>query len=64
MPLIQIMLLEGRDGQKKQRLIEEVTIAVSRTLEVDPTSIRVILQEIPPAHWAVGGVPINKRKTV
>lgn len=62
MPLIQINILEGRDAQKKQRLITEVTEAVSRTLGADPESIRVLLYEYPKEHWAVGGITMAQRQ--
>ncbi|WDL95735.1 2-hydroxymuconate tautomerase [Alicyclobacillus sp. ALC3] len=55
MPIIQINILEGRSDELKQRLIVEVTDAVSRTLGNSPDSIRVLLYEVPKSHWAVGG---------
>ncbi len=56
MPIVQISLLEGRDAQVKRALLREVTEAVVRTTGVPPASVRVVLQEVPAAHWAVGGV--------
>lgn len=55
-PVVTISILEGRDAARKQALLREVTEAVVRTLDVPRGSVRVLLQEIAPAHWAVGGV--------
>lgn len=57
MPVIDITLLEGRSPDKKRALIKEVTDATVRTLETPPESVRVILREVPPTHFAVAGVP-------
>lgn len=57
MPLIQVTLIEGRPAQAKADLIRELTQAVVSTLDAPRESVRVILQEVPAAHWGVGGVP-------
>jgi 4-oxalocrotonate tautomerase len=56
MPLIQVTIVEGRDVAAKRALIAELTGAAVRTLGVEPERVRVLLTEIPAAHWAVGGV--------
>lgn len=56
MPLIQVTLIEGRSGEAKSALIRELTEAAVRTLGSPPESVRVILQEVPAAHWGAGGV--------
>jgi len=55
MPIIRIELLEGRTPAIKADLIAQVTDATVRTLGVDPEQVRVLLYELPPQHWAVGG---------
>ena len=57
MPILDITLLEGRSDEKKARLIREVTDATVRALDTPPESVRVILREVHPSHFAVGGVP-------
>ncbi|GMA59910.1 4-oxalocrotonate tautomerase [Alicyclobacillus fastidiosus] len=56
MPLIQMSIIEGRPPELKKELIREVTDAVVRTLGAKPEAVRVILYEVPPEHWGVGGV--------
>lgn len=54
-PLIQMHILEGRSPEVKKLLIQEVTDAVVRTLGANPAAVRVLLYELPPEHWGVGG---------
>ncbi len=57
MPIVHVSLLEGRDAQTKRALLRELTEAVVRTTGVPRASVRVLLHEVPAAHWAVGGEP-------
>ncbi|NVK19482.1 MAG: 2-hydroxymuconate tautomerase family protein [Methylocystaceae bacterium] len=57
MPLAQITILEGRSEEKKKKLIEDVSIAISESIGAPIETVRVLVQEIPPAHWGVGGKP-------
>ncbi len=55
MPIVRIDLLEGRSPERKAELMRRVTAAVVESLEVRPEQVRVLLYELPPEHWAVGG---------
>lgn len=55
MPIVRIELLEGRPPSMKSELIRRVTDAVVETLKVKPEQVRVLLYEVPPQHWGVGG---------
>ena len=55
MPIVRIEMLQGRSPKVKNELIARVTDAVVTTLGVDPQQVRVLLYELPPEHWAVGG---------
>lgn len=57
MPLVDVTLIEGRDNEKKAALIKRLTDVVEETLGAPRASIRVILREVPAAHWGVGGEP-------
>ncbi|MDO8778293.1 MAG: 2-hydroxymuconate tautomerase [Burkholderiaceae bacterium] len=57
MPLIQVTLIEGRSAESKATLIRGLTDAAVEAISAPRESIRVILQEVPPAHWGMGGVP-------
>jgi 4-oxalocrotonate tautomerase len=55
MPVIEITMLEGRSFTAKEKLVKEVTQAVMSSIGAPAESIRVILREVPPWHFAVGG---------
>jgi 4-oxalocrotonate tautomerase len=55
MPFITVNLITGRDQARKRALIHEITDAAVRTLDVPAASVRVILNEVPPEHWGIGG---------
>jgi 4-oxalocrotonate tautomerase len=55
MPLLQISLIEGRPPELKERLIGALTATVVDTLGVRPETVRVLLTELPAAHWGVAG---------
>ncbi len=59
MPIVQIHLLEGRDEEKKRRLVKEVTQAVCNALDAPPEKVRIILSEMADHHYAVGGVLVK-----
>ncbi|HEY4238354.1 MAG TPA: 2-hydroxymuconate tautomerase [Kofleriaceae bacterium] len=57
MPFVEVTLIAGRDPQQKRELMKRLTDAVEETIGAPRESIRVVLREVPPEHWAVGGVP-------
>ena len=62
MPIAHIQLLHGREPALKAALIKSVTAAIVESLNVKPESVRVILEEIHPAHWGIGGVSAEELK--
>lgn len=59
MPIVRVELLEGRPMEKKRELAERVAEAVAQTLGIDQGRVRVLLYELPPEHWTVGGTPLT-----
>lgn len=56
MPLIQVTMIEGRSAEMKAALMRGLTDAAIEATGAPRETIRVILQEVPNAHWGVGGV--------
>ena len=56
MPIIEVNMLEGRTVTQKRAMIVAITDGVVATLGVKPDSVRVLIREMPPEHFAVGGV--------
>lgn len=55
MPIIHVQFLEGRAPAQKRELIERLANVVVETLDVPEDAIRIILTEVSPDHWGVGG---------
>jgi 4-oxalocrotonate tautomerase len=61
MPLIEVTLVAGRTPEQLRTLISRLTDAAEESLGAPRPSIRVILREVPAAHWAAGDVTIEER---
>jgi 4-oxalocrotonate tautomerase len=61
MPIVRIDLVAGREPERMADLIRRVTGAVVAALEVRPEQVRVLLNEVPPEYWAVGGTTMAER---
>lgn len=61
MPVIHVNLVRGRPQEMKDRLAEELTQAVVRTTNAPIDTVRVVIHEVEPEDWFVGGV--SKRRT-
>jgi 4-oxalocrotonate tautomerase len=58
MPLIEVTIAEGRSAATIRSMIHEVHEAVLRTVDTAPEFVRVIVREVPRAHWATGDVTL------
>lgn len=61
MPIVHVSIIEGRSTEKKARLISEITNVVSECMNAPKEAIRVLINEIPAAHWGVAGVPKSEK---
>jgi len=59
MPLVRIDLVRGRDKAMLMRLVEEVSQVVARTLDTPVDRVRVLVSEVDPDLWGIGGVPYS-----
>ncbi len=57
MPLVEVTLIEGRSDAQKAALIAKVTDAVVAAIDAPIEAVRVVIREVPGAHWGVGGKP-------
>jgi 4-oxalocrotonate tautomerase len=60
MPIATINIIEGRDDEKKEKLIEKVTLAIAESLDAPIESVRVIINEMPKQHFGIGGKSVKK----
>ncbi|MFO1260896.1 MAG: 4-oxalocrotonate tautomerase family protein [Sphingomonadaceae bacterium] len=56
MPIITANILSGRPDNQKRELIRSLTDAAVHALNVQPGQVRIIINEVAPEHWGVGGV--------
>lgn len=61
MPIISVVIGEGRSIEKKRNLIRALTDATVDAFDVAPDQVRVILQEAPLEHYAVAGQTFAER---
>ena len=62
MPFIEITLVEGRSPEQLRSLIANVTRAAVESVDAPIESVRVVLREVPPTHFAAGDVTIDERR--
>ena len=58
MPLVEVSLVEGRTPEQIRSLIHELHEAVVRALAAPPANVRILVRELPAAHWAAGDITI------
>ena len=55
MPIIRAEMWEGRSVDQKRRIARELSDALVRIIDCDPTTVRVLISDYSPENWAVGG---------
>ncbi len=60
MPFVRIDVLAGRPPELLEELIAAVSETVARTLDVPIERVRVLINEVPPHLWGIGGVPASR----
>ncbi len=62
MPIIQAWLIEGRDEATKEKFIAAVTDAAVESLGAPRDSIRIIITEMPVAHFGIAGESVAAKR--
>ncbi|MCA9548769.1 MAG: tautomerase family protein [Myxococcales bacterium] len=58
-PLIRLVMMEGRPQSQADAAIQELSACVARHLGGDPARVRVEIQTVPPERWGIGGTPAS-----
>lgn len=61
MPMITVDMFPGRTADQKRALVRELTEAMARTCDVKPEAVWVVLREVQPDDWAIGGTLASDR---
>lgn len=56
MAFITVTLIKGRSDAQKADLLRQLTEAMQRSLGTASENVRIALDEIPAAHFAVAGI--------
>ncbi|MBM4330224.1 MAG: 4-oxalocrotonate tautomerase [Deltaproteobacteria bacterium] len=62
MPIIHVHMLEGRTLDLKRSLVESMTEAVTKSLNVKPEAVRIILHDMAKNNYAIAGVLESEKK--
>ena len=62
MPIISVVLGEGRTKQQKRDLCRALTDAAVSAVGVRPEQVRIVINETPLDHYAVAGVTFAERE--
>ena len=62
MPVIDVSMLSGRTTEQKRALCDALTEATCKALGVEPSSVTVILKDIPHDSWMHSGTMMSERK--
>jgi 4-oxalocrotonate tautomerase len=60
LPIATINIIEGRSDEKKEALIEKVSVAIAESLDAPIESVRVIINEMPKQQFGIGGKSAKK----
>jgi 4-oxalocrotonate tautomerase len=63
MPFVDVSLVHGRTPAQLRALVSALTDAVVSAIDAPRDSVRVVLREVPPTHWAAGDVTIAERRS-
>jgi 4-oxalocrotonate tautomerase len=62
MPIVRLSMYEGRDLDKKRRLVEGLTAVVVEVCDVQPADVHVVIEEVARDNWGIGGVVGSDRQ--
>ncbi len=63
MPYVNIKITrEGATSEQKAELIDGVTQLLQRVLDKNPATTMVVIDEVAPDNWGIGGESISMRR--
>ena len=63
MAFVHVHIAAGRPLEKRRRLVEAITDAVTEILELERSATQVLIQEHDKDNWAIGGELLSERRT-
>jgi len=62
-PMAFVSIREGRPPETIRTMISAVTAGIAESLGAPPSSIRVVVTEVPLTHWATGDVTLAEKSS-
>ena len=62
MPYVNIRITEGATADQKKRLIAGVTKLLVDVLDKNPATTVVVIDEVDPDNWGIGGETVSERR--
>ena len=59
MPIVTVQLMEGRDPERLEAMQTAIARAIAETIEAPIGTVRVMVNEMKPHQFSVGGEPIR-----
>ena len=63
MPFISVHIVAGRPLEKRRRLVQAITDAVTDILETERGATQVLIHEHDRDNWAIGGELLSERRS-
>lgn len=60
MAIVRVTILKGREQGIKERLVAGLTEVLVREIDPDRSHVRVIIEEVEPGNYAVGGKTLHR----
>jgi 4-oxalocrotonate tautomerase len=60
MPFVHIRLLEGVSPEKKAEVIRKVTDVIVTTLDKNPATTMVVIDDVPTDNWGIAGQTVTQ----
>ncbi len=55
MPVVTVRTVGGISEDKKEQLIERITVAMKEVLGKNPEATHIIIEEVPAENWGIRG---------
>jgi 4-oxalocrotonate tautomerase len=62
MLVLRVTMIEGRTLEQKMQLMRRLSEAAAHHFDMPLDEVRLIIYEVPAAHWGVGGRSIAERE--
>ena len=56
MPFVTVQIYPGRTVEQKRNLVKAITDAMIEHVDAKPNNLNIIIQDVSPDSWALGGV--------